>query len=92
MYDAFNLPEGKEIPETISFVDAIVDVRDVGELHARALFTEEAANQRFLNIAREFNWQDACKCSISCNSLIVNNHFCAQGTPSTPNLSSPEPV
>ncbi|KIO32214.1 hypothetical protein M407DRAFT_215059 [Tulasnella calospora MUT 4182] len=59
MYNAFNDPDGKDWPDLISRVDVLVDVRDVAELHCRALVTEKVAGERFLLAGDSFHWQDA---------------------------------
>jgi hypothetical protein len=34
-----------------------VDVRDLAEVHAKALVTEDAKGERFIISAREYEWQ-----------------------------------
>ncbi|KIO29381.1 hypothetical protein M407DRAFT_70506 [Tulasnella calospora MUT 4182] len=58
MYQAFNVPDGKNLPDRVS-ADILVDVRDVAELHSRALDTEEAGGERFILAGSLFHWQDA---------------------------------
>ena len=38
-----------------------VDGRDVAELHVRALEVPEASDEKFLVVAGQFVWQDACE-------------------------------
>ncbi|KAG9029193.1 methylglyoxal reductase (NADPH-dependent) gre2 [Tulasnella sp. UAMH 9824] len=59
MYQAFNDPDGKNWPERVSQTDVLVDVRDVAELHSRALDTEKAGGERFILAGNSFHWQDA---------------------------------
>ncbi|KAG9050717.1 methylglyoxal reductase (NADPH-dependent) gre2 [Tulasnella sp. UAMH 9824] len=59
MYQAFNNPDGKDWDDLISGVDVLVDVRDVAELHSRALYTEKAGGERFIVAGDLFRWQDA---------------------------------
>lgn len=58
--DIYRLMNGttKEIPETTFF--AYCDVRDVGEAHARAYESEEAAGQRYFVTGGNFTYQMVC--------------------------------
>ncbi|KAG8895723.1 methylglyoxal reductase (NADPH-dependent) gre2 [Tulasnella sp. 408] len=59
MHQAFNNPDGKNWDGVVQAADVIVDVRDVAELHARALYTEKAGGERFILTGNLFHWQDA---------------------------------
>lgn len=59
MSQAFNNPDGKDWDDLISGIDVLVDVRDVAELHSRALYTEKAGGERFIVAGDLFRWQDA---------------------------------
>ncbi|KAG8929426.1 methylglyoxal reductase (NADPH-dependent) gre2 [Tulasnella sp. 408] len=59
MHQAFNNPDGKNWDGVVQAADVIVDVRDVAELHSRALYTEEAGGERFILTGNLFHWQDA---------------------------------
>ena len=48
----------KDVPQTQFF--AFVDVRDVGEAHARAYETPEAAGQRYFCTAGGYTYQQIC--------------------------------
>ncbi|KAG8929425.1 methylglyoxal reductase (NADPH-dependent) gre2 [Tulasnella sp. 408] len=59
MHQAFNNPDGKNWDGVVQAADVIVDVRDVAELHARALSTEKAGGERYILTGNLFHWQDA---------------------------------
>ncbi|KAG8914680.1 methylglyoxal reductase (NADPH-dependent) gre2 [Tulasnella sp. 408] len=59
MYQAFNNPDGKDWDDLMSGIDVLVDVRDVAELHSRAIYTEKAGGERFIVAGDLFRWQDA---------------------------------
>lgn len=58
--DIYRLMNGSEktVPETSFY--AFVDVRDVGEAHARAYESEEAAGQRYFCTAGGYTYQQIC--------------------------------
>jgi nucleoside-diphosphate-sugar epimerase len=70
----------KEVPETAFF--AFVDVRDVGEAHARAYETPEAAGQRYFITAGGYTYQQIC--DIIRKDFPEKKHQIPEGNPREP--------
>ena len=80
--DIYRLMNGSEksVPETNFF--AFVDVRDVGEAHARAYETAEAAGQRYLCTAGGYTYQQVC--DIIRKDFPAKKSLVPEGTPGAP--------
>jgi len=80
--DIYRLMNGseKEVPETGIF--AFVDVRDVGEAHARAYETPEAAGQRYFCTAGGYTYQQIC--DIIRKDFPEKKHLVPEGKPGAP--------
>jgi nucleoside-diphosphate-sugar epimerase len=77
--DIYRLINGSEksVPETGFF--AFVDVRDVGEAHARAYQTAEAAGQRYFCTVGGYNYQQIC--DIIRKGFPEKKNLVPEGTP-----------
>ena len=80
--DIYRLMNGtcKEVPETAFF--AWVDVRDVGEVHARAFESPKAAGQRYLTASSGYTYQHIC--DIIRKDFPEKRDLVPEGTPNTP--------
>ncbi|TVY49587.1 putative uncharacterized oxidoreductase [Lachnellula occidentalis] len=80
--DIYRLMNGscKEVPETSFF--AWVDVRDVGEVHARAYESPEAAGQRYLAASGRYTYQKVC--DIIRKDFPERRNLVPEGTPNAP--------
>ena len=70
----------KTVPETDFF--AFVDARDVGEAHARAYKSPEAAGQRYFCTARGYTYQQVC--DIIRKDFPEKRDLVPEGTPHAP--------
>ncbi|TVY56237.1 putative uncharacterized oxidoreductase [Lachnellula cervina] len=80
--DIYRLMNGscKEVPETSFF--GWVDVRDVGEVHARAFESPEAAGQRYLTASSGYTYQQIC--DIIRKDFPEKRNLVPEGTPNAP--------
>ena len=80
--DIYRLMNGSErsIPETSFF--AFVDGRDVGEAHARAYESAEAAGQRYFCTAGPYTYQQVC--DIIRKDFPEKRHLVPEGIPGAP--------
>lgn len=80
--DIYRLMNGSEktVPDTQFF--AFVDVRDVGDAHARAYETPEAAGQRYFITAGGFTYQQVC--DIIRKDFPEKKDLVPEGTPGAP--------
>ncbi|TVY37551.1 putative uncharacterized oxidoreductase [Lachnellula subtilissima] len=80
--DIYRLVNGscKEVPETSFY--GWVDVRDVGEVHARAFESPKAAGQRYLTASSGYTYQQIC--DIIRKDFPEKRHLVPEGTPNAP--------
>ena len=80
--EIYNLMNGsqKSVPDTGFF--AFVDARDVGEAHARAYESPEAAGQRYFCTAGPYTFQQVC--DIVREDFPERKHLVPEGTPGAP--------
>lgn len=82
MADIYRLMNGSEktVPDTAFF--GFCDVRDVGEAHARAYESAEAAGQRYLTVSSGYTYQEVC--DIIRKNFPEKRDTTPEGTPNAP--------